>query len=164
MVDIVSAASATPLRITVRPNCAFVRGDQNLLVGIVVPVGIAIGLVFWHLGAWPVVPFVALALAALLVAGYAVRRHADDFERITLTGDRLFVDRHDPKKDEHYEFNGHWVQVVCHPAAAGGCDYLAVRSHGREVQLGHDLTDGERASVGAALISRLGSLRRWDCR
>lgn len=155
MVDIVSAPPAAPLRITVRPNCAVRRGEGMRTLAVATPIGIVIAIGFVWLGAWPVVPFVTLALAALAFAVHLVERRAGDFERITVDDDKLTVDRHDFTGDEHFEFNCYWVQVVVRQAAAGGFAYLALRSHGREVAVGHDLTDEERATVGSALLSRL---------
>lgn len=160
MVDIVGSAGAAPLEITVRPNCALRAGECFVVLALLLPVSLLIAAGFTFFGAWLVVPFVALALAALLWAMRELARHAGDFERITLAGDRVLVDRHRPDADEHFEFNGYWVQVICRPAAAGGCDYLALRSHGRELVLGLDLTDRERASVGKALLTRIARMRR----
>lgn len=159
MVDIVSAANTSPLRITVRPNSVSHRGEGALTLVVTAPLGLAIATGFVLLGAWPVAPFVLLALAGLTAAVYFVHRHTGDFERIVVDQDKLTVDRHDPDRDEHFEFNGCWVQVVQRNSTEGGCTYLALRSHGREVALGHDLTEDERASVGSALRSRLAQLR-----
>lgn len=160
MVDIVSAANAAPLRITVRPNSVLHRGEGALTLALTAPVGVAIAIGFAFLGAWPVAPFVLLALAGLAAAVYLVHRHIGDFERIVVDDDKLTVDRHDPRGDEHFEFNGHWVQVVQRPSSEGGCAYLALRSHGRELPLGSELTADERATVGRALHDRLADLRR----
>lgn len=159
MVDIVNTPPAAPLRITVRPNCAARRGEGVRTLAVATPIGVAIALGLFWLGAWPVVPFVTLALAALTLAVHLVERRAGDFEQITVDDDKLTVDRHDRADDEHFEFNCYWVQVIVRKAAAGGCAYLALRSHGREVALGHDLTDEERASVGGLLLSRLACLK-----
>lgn len=160
MVDIVNAASASPMRIVVRPNSVLHRDEGALALAVTAPAGFAIAALFVLLGAWPVAPFVLAALAGLAVAVWLVHRHAGDFERIVVDDDKLVVDRHDPGGDHHFEFNRSWVQVIQRRASAGGCAYLAVRSHGREVPIGHDLTDQERASVGRALLARLARLRR----
>lgn len=159
MVDIVSAAKTAPLRIIVRPNSALHRGEGALTLAATAPVGVFIASVLVAFGAWPVIPFVLLALAGLAAAVYMVYRHRDDFERIVLTDDKLVVDRHRPDGDEHFEFNGFWVQLVQRQAEEGGCAYLALRSHGREVALGGQLNDAERAVVGRVLSSRLALLR-----
>lgn len=160
MVDIANAAKTAPLRIIVRPNSALHRGEGALTLAITAPIGLAIATVLIAFGAWLAVPFVLLALTALTAAVYAVYRHRDDFERIVIADDKLTVDRHQPDGDQHFEFNGYWVQVVQRHAETGGCAYLALRSHGRELALCHYLNDAERAVVGRVLSSRLALLRR----
>lgn len=160
MVDIVSATNTAPLRITVRPNSVQHWWEGALTLAVAAPVGLLIAAGFLLLGAWPVAPFVLLALGGLALAVYLVYRHVGDFERIVLDDDKLTVDRHAPGRDQHFEFNGCWVQLVQRRASAGGCAYLALRSHGRELALGRDLTDDERASVGRLLAARLARLRR----
>ena len=160
MVDIVSAAKTAPLRIIVRPNSALHRGEGALTLAVTAPLALCIAVVLIALGAWPVVPFVLLVLAALAGAVFMVYRHRDDFERIVIADDKLTVDRHQPDGDQHFEFNGYWVQVVQRHADTGGCAYLALRSHGRELPLCHHLNDAERAVVGRVLTSRLAVLRR----
>jgi uncharacterized membrane protein len=159
VVDIVNPPGASPLRITVRPNCAVHRGEGLRTLAVAAPIGVAIGLAFLWLGAWPVVPFVTLALAALTLAVHLVERRAGNFERITVDSKKLTVDRHYWTGDEHFEFDCYWVQVIARQAQAGGLAYLGLRSHGREVAVGHDLTDDERATVGSALLSRLAWLK-----
>lgn len=159
MVDIVSTANATPMCITVRPNSVLHGGEGALTLAIVTPIGVIIAAGFALLGAWPVAPFVLLAVAGLGLAVYLVHRHIGDFERIVVDADRLTVDRHDPAGDQHFEFNAYWVQVVQRATLDGGCAYLALRSHGREVSLGHHLTEDERASVSRVLRARLAALR-----
>lgn len=154
MVDIVCTASATPLRITVRPNSAVNGHWRAFVLLLLLPLFSAIGVGFVLLGAWPVVPCLALALGGLWLALRAVERHADDFEEIMLRGDHLLLDRHDRTGDQHLEFNCHWVQVV-----SRGAGYLALRSHGREFPVGHDLNDAERAAVGRELRSVLARTR-----
>lgn len=154
MVDIVSAAPATALRITVRPNSA-VNGRWRLFVLVLLlPLFSAIGAGFVLLGAWPVAPCLALALGGLWLGLRQIERHAGDFERIVLCDDRLLVDRHDPRHDEHLEFNSLWVQVVTH-----GDGTLALRSHGCEFPVGNDLTESERVAVGRELRSTLARAR-----
>ena len=161
MVDIASSANATPMTpmcITVRPNSVLHMGEGTLTLLIVSTIGIVISAGFALLGVWLVAPFVLLALGGLGLGVFLVHRHAGDFERIVVDADRLTVDHHDATGDQHFEFNACWVQVVQKAALDGGCAYLALRSHGRELALGHDLTDDERASVGRALRVRLARL------
>lgn len=159
MVDIVSTANAAPMCITVRPNSVLHRSDGIWALAVATPVVLVVAVAFALLGAWPVAVCMVLSLIGLGVAVYLVERHTTDFERIVVDADRLTVDSHDPAGDHHFEFNGYWVQIVQRPAEDGGCAYLALRSHGRELVVGQGLTDDERASVSLALRARLARLR-----
>lgn len=160
MVDIVSTANATPMCITVRSNSVLHRGERARTMALTVPLALAMAVGFALVGGWPVAPFVLLALVGIGLAVYLVHRHLGDFERIVVDADRLTVDRHDPDGEQHFEFNACWVQLLQRTTPEGGCAYLALRSHGRELPLGNNLTDDERASVGRALRDRLARLRR----
>lgn len=160
MVDIVNTAPAMLLRITVRPNSAVNGRWQVFVFAMLTPVFSLIGIGFALFGAWPVLPCLLLTLLALGCALRHIERHAGDFEQITVGDKRLIVDRHEPNRDEHFEFNSSWVQVVAHAASPGVSAHLALRSHGRELPFGLDLSDDERAAVGRALKSRLSRLRR----
>lgn len=160
MVDITSTTLAAPMCIMVRPDGVLHRGEGVQLLGLGVAAAIVVSIGFSIFGAWPVAPFVVLALAGLGFVFYLLSRHAGDFERIVIKDDWLIIDRHAPGGDEHFEFNGYWVQVVQKDTLDGGCAYLALRSHGQELVLGHHLSDDERASVGRALRARLARLRQ----
>jgi uncharacterized membrane protein len=160
VVDIVCTANAAPMCIIVRPNSVLHRGEGVLALAVTALVGVLIAVGFTLLGAWPVAPFVVLALAGLGLAVYLVGRHVGDFERIVVNDDWLTVDRHDPLGDQHFEFNGYWVQVEQKNNLDGGCEYLALRSHGRELVVGSNLTTEERAEVSRALRVRLARLRQ----
>jgi uncharacterized membrane protein len=159
MVDIVGTAPAAPLRITVRPN-SITRGRDGLRALIAVAaVSIPVAGWFALAGAWPVTLFALVAPLGVALALRHLRRQAGDVERITLARETLTVDRHEQGDVRHLEFNGCWVTLVAHRAASGGCDYLALRSHGHEFPLGRNLTDDERATVGRTLQARLARLR-----
>jgi len=160
MVDIVGAASPAHYCITMRPNCSFPSGGHFYFLALSVPVCGIVAVWFTFLGAWPVVPFVVMALAALGHAFHQVRRHAGDFERITIDEDRLVLESHDLKKDERFEFNCYWARVVMREEGMCRHCYLALRSHGREVPFGHLLSDEERAQVGQRLNLCLASIRQ----
>jgi len=161
MVDIVGAASSAHYCVTIRPNCSFPAAGHFYFLALTLPVYSFIAVGFTLLGAWPVVPFFLLALATLAHACYQMQRHAGDFERITIDDDKMILETHDPKSDEHYEFNCYWAKVILYEeeGISGHC-FLALRSHGREVPFGRLLSDDERAMVGRELQIHLSGFRR----
>lgn len=160
MVDIVGAASPAHYCVTVRPNCSLPAAGHFYFLALTLPAYSLIAVGFTLLGAWPVVPFFLLALAALAHAFYQMWRHAGDFERITIDDDKLILESHNRERDEHYEFNCYWAKVVLREEGIRGHCHLSLCSHGREVPFGHLLSDDERAMVGRELYLRLSGFRR----
>lgn len=155
MVDIVGDARRE-LRITIRPNSAFHPRDAMFAAVIAAPVGAILAALFVSLGAWPVALFLLFAVGGLWMAVLAVRRERGDIERIAFDKWTVTFDRHDARQgDTHLEFNGPWVQIIERSSIDGGCEYLALRSKGREVALGKCLSLDERAEVGRLLRTRL---------
>jgi uncharacterized membrane protein len=115
-----------------------------------VSLGIALGfsLVF---GAWPILPFAGVEMVVLYLAFRYMDRHAADYERITIRGDNVAVEVHEGRKIIRLELNRYWAQVVC---AADG-SRLALRSHGREIEVGRHLCDAERADMARELAREL---------
>lgn len=146
--------------VTVRPNSArWGRRFPWFVALVLVPVGLAIGVGCLLIGAWPVLPFLALSLGAVAAAFHQVHRHAGDYERLTVCRDRLILERHDTCHDQRLEFNARWVQMVAPAQPGGGYRYLALRLHGHDEPFGRHLTEDERARVGRELGWRLARLR-----
>ncbi|RTL56061.1 MAG: DUF2244 domain-containing protein [Rhodocyclaceae bacterium] len=140
--------------VTARPNSVSGHSGWLIAMAILIPSCTIAGIIFFTIGAWPVSLFMGLPIVGLSAAFYSVERHAGDFERITLDGDRLILDRHTLGWDQHLEFNSYWVQVALHPTAVGGGNMLALVSHGKEVAFGQLMSDEERETLGR-------ELKRW---
>ena len=104
----------------------------------VVSVGIA--LAFALLGAWLILPFAGLEMLVLYLAFRYVDRHSADYERISITGDRVELDFFVAGRQQHHELNRCWAQVV----VSGDGSRLALRSHGRELEIGRYFDDEQR--------------------
>ncbi|HEX5394190.1 MAG TPA: DUF2244 domain-containing protein [Rhodocyclaceae bacterium] len=129
-----------------------------MALSILLPCCAVAATVFFALGAWPVAVFMALPLLGLAAAFGCVWRHAEDFERITLSRDQLTVDRHTPSGDKHVEFNSQWVQVALH--GVGLSSRLILRCQGKEEVCGLLLSDDERRFVARELKCRLARMQR----
>jgi len=161
MVECVHTESLLPFRVTARPAPLTSRPGARVAFALLAPwFGLAGGF-FALLGAWPVAAFMAASLAGLLAAFHHLRRHADDFERITLDREHLVVDTHAPGDNRHAEFNSQWVSVAIAPAGHGGAQRLLLRAQGREFAFGRLLTADELADVGRELNRRLSRFQQW---
>jgi uncharacterized membrane protein len=159
MVEFATVDSAARFSIIARPNSVKGRSGLVVTLSVLLPVCTLAGGGFLALGAWPVTLYMLLAVAAVMAAFLHVERHAQDFERLTLDGDRLILDWHSPGEDRHLEFNSHWVQIDLQPLAAAHGNCLALRSHGRAVPFGRLLSDDERVALGLELRRRLAQIR-----
>lgn len=107
-------------------------------------------------GLWLVMPFSGLEALAVAVAFYVVLKAGERREYVCIEGDRLVIETGAREVEHRYEFNRPWVRVDLrrsryrhHPTR------LFVGSHGRAVELGRFLTDGERETFSRSLINAL---------
>jgi uncharacterized membrane protein len=120
--------------------------------GFIVFVSLAIAIAFTSLGAWLILPFTGIELAALLLAWWWTERHAGDYERLTITRDTVEVETVCVGRAQRFEVNRYWAQVVCERSGSR----LALRAHGREISFGRFLTNEQRLHVARTLKRQLG--------
>jgi len=138
-----------------RPRCSLMRTQERLvfwsLVGLCF--GAAIG--FAVLGYWLVLPFAGLEIGLLAWALEALRKREADFEILTIDGDTVVLEWRAGKQSGKRKMNRQWVHVACECSAPGINCRLSVRSHGRETEVGHHLSDEARLQLAATLRSKL---------
>ena len=124
-----------------------------IVFGSLACVSLLIAVVFAMLGAWLILPFAGLEIAAMALVLRWLRVHADDYESVRVRGDRVVVDVCENNRTQHLEFNRLWATLVVkrHPWSTR----LALRSHGREFEVGRYLDDGGRQVLALELKSRL---------
>jgi uncharacterized membrane protein len=120
-------------------------------------VSLAIALAFALYGAWPVLPFAGLEMLVLYLAFRYLDRHEADFERLTIRGDRVLLEIRQGSRMRNFEFNRLWARVILERNGFGDACRLALRSHGREVEFGRDLTSDERALAAREIAHQLRS-------
>ena len=140
--------------IIARPNCSLSPASRFLCLCFLASVTFGIALIFTWMGAWLVLPFAGLEVGVLVWAFRQVARHAEDYEKITLYGDCLTVECQNAGQLSRYEFNRYWARVVLEPATPGQCR-LALRSHGRQVELGQHMNCEQRQALAKTLRIQL---------
>jgi uncharacterized membrane protein len=141
--------------ITVKRNCSISPRDCLCLLAVTSVLCIGIGLVFAFFGAWMILPFAGLEIAALAVAFYLVGRHAADHERIEMEDGILTVRVHEAGRNTEYRFNPAWANLVVVEAQ---CNLrVAIRAQGMELEIGRHLDRGRRSAMAAELRQRLTS-------
>lgn len=133
------------------------RGMAAVLAAAAIP-SFGLGLVFLHLGAWPVTGFFGLDVMLLFLAFRLNTLAARESERVRLSESELTVDRHGADgRQEHLSLQPYWLRVALEPPAEHASQ-LVLSSHGRSVAIGRFLPPDERVEVAAALED---ALRRW---
>ena len=134
-----------------RRNNSLSSTGRLLAFGFIFVVSVGIAVAFAMVGAWPILPFAGLEMLVLCLAFRAIERHAADYERIAIDGDRVKVEICEVGQARGHEFNRLWAQVVVSRDGA----QLALRSHGREVGIGRHLNDGQRLTLARELERQL---------
>jgi uncharacterized membrane protein len=137
---------------TARRNNSLSSSGRLLVFGFILTVslGIATGF-FLILGAWPILPYAGLEMGVLYLAFRYMDRHAADYERIRIRGTSVAIEVHEGASVTHLELNRHWAKVVCEPDGSR----LALRSHGREIQVGRHLSEEQRLEMAQDLRREL---------
>jgi uncharacterized membrane protein len=145
-----------------RRNNSLSRAGRHRVFGSLVIVLLVVSLAFALHGAWLVLPFAGAEILVLYLAVRAVERHAGDFESVSISHDRVVLERWESGRVSRAEFSRYWAQVVFVPSSADGHALLAVRSHGRQVRFGRHLTDEQRREAARTLKQQLSAHLHWN--
>jgi uncharacterized membrane protein len=138
--------------VVARPGAARVaRRERWTAFGLLALVSLAVASAFAAAGAWPVLPYSALELALVALAFAVVERRARDWERLTVAGDRVIVERSSRGRCERREFNRQWLRVELERARGVREPRLTLRYAGQAMDFGGALPPGQRAEVARTL-------------
>lgn len=120
--------------------------------------GLCTGLVFYLLGAWPVIGFMGVDVALLYWALKASYRAGHATEIVELTGEALRVERVDPaNRRQVWTLPPGWLRVHLDDPVRPG-SRITLSSHGRQLVVGDFLSPDERRDFADALRA---ALERW---
>jgi uncharacterized membrane protein len=130
-----------------------------VLMAAVCSVSFGTGLLFYMIGAWPVVGFMGLDVALIYIAFKLNFRALRLYETVDLTQEALTVTRVDPSgRAQSWDFNPYWVRL-CLESRRGRSTELSLASHGRRLVFASFLTDSEREDFALALLSALSAAK-----
>lgn len=146
--------------VVIRPNrSAGVRG-LKVLVFVLSGFSFAVGLGFFLLGAWPVVPFLGLDVLLLAVALRFNLFAGKAYEAINLTAKALTVRRVSHwGRQTNFSFQPNWLQVNIEIPPQRWSP-LELRSHGRSLVIGAFLQPEERLQLARNLRRELDRVTR----
>jgi uncharacterized membrane protein len=116
----------------------------------VVSFGFALG--FAALGAWLVLPYSLLEMGVLYLAFRWFERHSADWERVSICGDRVILERERAGLYTRREFNRFWARVEMEESGAlNRLPRLMLRFAAQRVAFGDELPAEERVAVAREL-------------
>ncbi len=141
--------------IVAKPNNSLSRkGLLWLFIGIAaITATVALGVSLS--GAWLVLPFAGLEVLAFALALHHVYLHYGDFERVSLLGNKVVVEKHSYKSSEKFTFQRYWAKITLRNSTDGTCS-IFIGSHGKEVEFGSRFMDNDqRITVAKQLKQQL---------
>jgi uncharacterized membrane protein len=154
-----SAAGKPHFTAVLSPHRSLGPKGFMVLMAAVCAISFATGLLFYLIGAWPVIGFMGLDVALIYVAFKLNFRALRRYEIVALTEDALTVTQVAPSgKSQSWSFNPYWVRLSLEPRL-GRSSELSLASHGRRLVVASFLTDPEREDFASALGAALASTR-----
>lgn len=142
--------------VVARRNDSLGARGRRCAFGLAALVSMSLAAAFVAVGAWPVLPWSLLELGALGIALACVERRAKDWERLTVQGDRVIVERMWAGRLSRREWNRHWVRVSAGDGEGGRGTVLRL-SCGRDAgEFGVLLADDARREVKRTLARLTG--------
>lgn len=149
-----------PFRAVLTPHRSLGPTGFAVLMVMVSAISFASGLMFFMLGAWPVVGFLGLDVLLLYFAFRISFRSLTSEETVEVDRDRVRVAQTAASGAvARFEFNPLWVRLELIEHPVGTAD-LHLASGGRRLALGRCLSDPERRDFAAALGRALALARR----
>jgi uncharacterized membrane protein len=123
-------------------------------------VSFATGLMFYLMGAWPVMGFMGLDVLLVYIAFRVNFRALRLYETVDLTEDALTVTRVAPSgRAQAWRFNPYWVRLNL-DERVGRTSELSIACHGERLVFASFLTDPEREDFAGALNQALREARQ----
>ena len=130
-----------------------------MFMGTISAVSFGTGLMFYMMGAWPVMGFMGLDVALVYVCFKLNFRALRVYETVELDGEALTVTRIAPSGEaQSWQFNPYWVRLHI-DERVGRMSELSLVSHGKRLVFGSFLTDPEREEFATALKAALSDAR-----
>ncbi|MGH6736476.1 MAG: DUF2244 domain-containing protein [Methyloceanibacter sp.] len=154
------ASSQEPqFRAVLTPHRSLGPKGFMVLMGAICVVSFGTGLMFFLMGAWPVIGFMGLDVALIYIAFKLNFRALRIYETVDLSPEALTVTRVAPNgRPQSWRFNPYWVRLSLEERV-GRTSELSLVSHGTRLVLGSFLTDPEREDFAAALRAALSAAK-----
>lgn len=157
MDDITAPGAVAPaFRAVLEPHRSLSPRGFTLLMAMVSAISFVAGLVFYAMGAWPVMGFFGLDVAIIYIAFKLNYRSGRAHEVIEVTRETLTITHTKPsgRSTTAFSCNPYWARVTLRTWPNGRTD-LRILSHGKAHSFGQYLTDDEKRDFAHALQEAL---------
>ena len=134
-----------------RWNLSLSARSRWTVFGVLTAVSLTVAGALAAAGAWMVLPYSVLELTVLACAFHYVAKRAGNWERLTVSGDRVIVERATGGQYARREFNRPWLRVDLEEPRFGSRRRLLLRSAGEQWEFGDALRDTQRTEIAATL-------------
>jgi uncharacterized membrane protein len=135
------------------PNRSLAPATRRWVLAMIAATTLGIAAGAWLFGAWLVMPFAGLEVAALVLAFHVVARHDADFEKIEIGEHEVRVEARDARHVTRFVAHRPWARVVVRERGAR-CT-LGLAYAGRMVPLGRLLSDEGRRRLAGQLRGKI---------
>ncbi len=139
-----------------RWNLSLTAKTRWRIFGLLATLSLSLASGFVAAGAWMVLPYSVLELTILALAFRYIERRALDWERLTVSGDRVIVERCMGGARERREWNRPWVRTELEQSRFGR-RRLLLRCGGERWEFGNALAEPERNAVARELKRLIGT-------
>lgn len=144
------------LDLVLRPHRSLTRTGFHALMGLLLAFGMLSGLVFWLVGAWPVLGFLGADVLLIYLAFRISYAGARAYERVRLSAEALTVEHVDHwGHRREVALQPHWLRVDVNETPSG----LTLTSRGRSVAIAAFLPPDELDEVANMIRAALARLR-----
>jgi uncharacterized membrane protein len=145
---------------TLRPHRSLGRRGMTLLIAAIAGLSFTIGAYVWWIGAWPVIGFVGLDVAAIALAFHFNARAARAFEEVEVRRAAIIVRKFTASgRAQELRFNPQWVRLDVDALEDEGVVRIALRLRERRVPVGAFLNPRDRETFARALSAALAAAR-----
>ncbi|SFZ85025.1 Uncharacterized membrane protein [Devosia enhydra] len=143
------------------PHNSLTGNGQRIVIAVMVVMASVPGMVFFSMGAWPIVGFMGLDILAVWWALSAARRNGRAFEEVTLWRHQLDILKVDGKGQRRsFSFNPLAVRLVIDRDINERTRALHLRGADQTLEIGAFLAENEKSSFAKAFGTALRQARR----
>jgi uncharacterized membrane protein len=145
-------------RVVIRPNRSLSWAQMKRVYAGLAALCMFVAVGFTLLGYWMVLPFAGAEILLLAVGFYLCALDGRETEVIRIKNDRIAIEKGQERTRTVWELDRRWARIELLPARIEWYpSRLVIRSHGKQLQLGAFLTEGERERLARELKRAISS-------